>query len=169
MSQNVFSIIPDGYTKECNYLYNFLSSVKDLPYVGKDEDDTLEAMLYETAFALMCEEYLNCVAEMPKHDDLEYLIEEIGFAEEEEEMDWFFEKYLEEKSNDGFEENMFLLLEEYKKKIATSIFNFFGTEDKVKLFFASIFTMDRQGHVPHGFDAALSSDGFVNDLKLMVK
>jgi len=88
---------------------------------------------------------------------------------EQEEMNWFFEKHLEEKSNDGFEENMFLLLEEYKKKIAKGIFNFFGTEDKVKLFFASIFNMERQGHVPHGFDAALSSNGFVNDLKLMVK
>jgi hypothetical protein len=137
--------------------------------VGKNEDDNLEAVLYETAFALLCEEYLNQVAEMPKHDDFEYLLEELGFAEEEEEMDWFFEKHLEEKSSDGFEENMFLLLEEYKKKIATSIFNFFGTEDKVKLFFASIFTMDRQGNVPHGVDTALSSNSFVSDLKLMVR
>ena len=169
MNQNVFSILPDGYNKECNYLYNFLSSVEDLPYVGKDEDDTLEAMLYETAFALICEEYLSCVSEVPKHDDLGYLIKELGFAEEEEEMDWFFEKHLKGKSSDSFEEKMFLLLEEYKKKIASSIFNFFGTEYKVKLFFASIFTMDRQGHVPHGVDSGLSSNGFVSDLKLMVK
>lgn len=163
---NAFSILIDPYDKECSYLFNFLQSVLSLPHKENDWEEEIEALLYESAFAFLCQDYLCEAIDMYRVEDFESFLEETGFSEHQKDIEeHFYNKVPKEKLEVEFSENVWELINIYQIDLIKKLLTFFGTKEKVNAVLESIFHICGGTYRPSGIDVFLKIDNFINDIK----
>ncbi len=179
--ESAFEIILDTLNSQCETLYKIACHFFDLPKIkgdkiniNNDKETVFIALVYEGAFALLCEDYLKAIANVYKNDDYEYCMErlfsELFFSEKKEDNDYFIQqaKVLCEEHDIEFDINHYQrdldeLLFEYKQVINKKALAFFKRDtDRILKFLSLIFDFSEPGSVPYGNEIYYKLSEFVD-------
>ena len=154
-----FSVLLDVYDNECAILYDVAKSLLKYPSIQPNAD--LEGKLYASAFAFICSEFLEVSQDMQPHEDFPLFVEAMDFKKEDFE---FFKKEFSSETVDcvpeSFDELVFAIIQDYKKRIKFDLRNLFKSDEKLLKLFSSIFSFNGSDYMP---EMTLDSIHFFRD------